>query len=41
MLANQEHKNMSRLDVDIAKDCTNEDSKTFKLQKGEFKFCEA
>ena len=29
------------LDLDIAQDCTNQDSRTFKLQKGEFKFCEA
>ena len=28
------------LDLDIAQDCTNQDSRTFKLQKGEFKFSE-
>ena len=27
--------------LDIAQDCTNQDSRTFKLQKEEFKFCEA
>ena len=27
--------------LDITQDCTNQDSRTFKLQKGEFKLCEA
>ena len=27
--------------LDITQDCTNKDSRTFKLQKGEFKFCES
>ena len=27
--------------LDFAQDCTSQDSRTFKLQKGEFKFCEA
>ena len=27
--------------LDIAQDCTNQVSRTFKLQKGEFIFCEA
>ena len=27
--------------LDITQDCTSQDSRTFKLQKGEFKLCEA
>ena len=27
--------------LDIAQNCTNQDTRTFKLQKGEFKLCEA
>ena len=27
--------------LDIAQDCTNQDTRTFKMQKGEFKFWEA